>query len=141
MTIGSLEEIITSSRLLAILLALSLWIWWRPLSTTMSLAATNEAYTHILMVVPLSLALTYMWRTTPPVPMSPSRGAGSALLALGLLISAVASLDHALPEGFGLSLSLKMLALIVWWFGCVVICYGTNTFRSLLFPLCFLLWL
>jgi exosortase len=37
-----------------------------------------------------------------------------------------------------LRLSLSMFTLVVWWISGVIFCFGTTTFRSLLFPLCFL---
>jgi exosortase len=34
-----------------------------------------------------------------------------------------------------------MLALVTWWIGSFVCCFGTRVFRMCVFPLCFLLWL
>jgi exosortase len=31
-----------------------------------------------------------------------------------------------------------MFALVIFWIGCIVLCFGLRTFRSLVFPLCFL---
>jgi exosortase len=33
-----------------------------------------------------------------------------------------------------------MFALVTWWIGSVVFCFGIRTFQAFLFPLCFLLW-
>ena len=33
------------------------------------------------------------------------------------------------------------LALVAWWMGGFVLCFGIASFRRALFPLCFLLWL
>jgi exosortase len=38
-------------------------------------------------------------------------------------------------------LALNMLALVAWWIGGFIFCFGTRAFRSALFPLCFLLWI
>jgi len=40
-----------------------------------------------------------------------------------------------------IQLFLEMLGLILWWIGAVIVCFGVARFRSLLFPLCFLLLL
>jgi exosortase len=34
-----------------------------------------------------------------------------------------------------------MLALVTWWIGSVILCFGVDTFRAFLFPLCFLFWM
>ena len=34
-----------------------------------------------------------------------------------------------------------MFALVTWWMGSVLFCFGARTFQSLLFPLCFLFWI
>ena len=34
-----------------------------------------------------------------------------------------------------------MLALVVWWVGAFIFCFGARAFRRALFPLCFLLWI
>src|SRR5207247_1333778 len=39
------------------------------------------------------------------------------------------------------SLSVGMLALVLWWIASFVTCFGTQTSRTLLFPLVFLLWM
>ncbi len=38
-------------------------------------------------------------------------------------------------------LSLNMLALVVWWVGAFIACFGSLAFRRALFPLCFLFWI
>jgi exosortase len=40
-----------------------------------------------------------------------------------------------------LRLSLEMLALVAWWIGSFILCFGTKASRALLFPLCFLFWM
>jgi exosortase len=38
-------------------------------------------------------------------------------------------------------LSVNMLALVVWWIGAFIVCFGTRAFKRALFPLCFLFWI
>src|SRR5271166_4974042 len=40
-----------------------------------------------------------------------------------------------------MQLFLGMLAVVIWWIGSFVCCFGTHIFRMYVFPLCFLLWL
>jgi exosortase len=125
--------------LFSALLAASLVWWWQPLSTTLRLALENIAYTHLFLIVPLSVALIWLERDALRPPFQASVRAGAFLLVTALLMTVVAKWDAALPGD--LRLSLSMLALVLWWFGGVVLCFGTKVFRSLLFPLCFLVWM
>lgn len=131
----------------AFLCALSILFWWHPLVTTLGLALTNDAYTHITLILPLSAALIYTdWkyvdsnRTDSPALRSdaqPSPRLGAILLALALLIGGYARWGMgATPDD--VRLSLDMFALVIWWIASVLLSFGMKTFRSLLFPLCFL---
>jgi exosortase len=131
----------------AILAAVSLLFWWRPLGNTLGLALANEAYTHIFLILPLSAALIYLdskdvdskqmdskaLRLDP----QPSPRIGGALLALALVIGGYARWGMGgVPDD--VRLSLGMFALVTWWIASVVFCFGRRAFRSFLFPLCFL---
>jgi exosortase len=139
----------------SILAAMSLLFWWRPLANTLGLALANEAYTHILLILPLSAALIYLNlnhvnskvpRTDaqpslcPGAPLPGAPLLGSALLAVALLIGCYTRWGtNAAPAD--VRLSLAMFALVIWWIASVVCSFGLHTFRSLLFPLCFLFFL
>lgn len=117
-------------------LAASIILWRNPLVTVFSLALGNESYTHLLLIVPLSCGLIYLRRQVLTVDLEPSTVGGVSLLCVALLIDAVARYGMSLPAGVPLALS--MFALVIWWIGSVILCFGINVFRSLLFPLCFL---
>jgi len=121
----------------ALLLAVSVVVWWHPLATTLRLAANRDEYTHIQLIVPLCLWLIYInRRTVLPVcernPRSGSLGLGVALLIAFLVRSGAGWLSQ------DVQLSLDMLALVTWWLASVLFCFGIRTFRALLFPLCLL---
>lgn len=117
---------------------------------TMELALTNEAYTHILLILPLSVSLIYLdrsrWqRSDGEAPLALSRdciGAGLAVLACAALMFGFArwgqSHFNISPGG---QLSLSMFALVIWWIGSVIVSFGAGVFRPFLFPLCFLFWM
>jgi exosortase len=126
----------------ALLCVLSILCWWRSLIMTLALALTNDAYTHILLILPLSAALIYTnakyidaraLRTNP----APSPSLGSALLALALVLGSYARWGMG-AEPSDVRLALSMFALVIWWIASVLVCFGAGTFRSFLFPLCFL---
>ena len=135
---------------LAILWVVSILFWWYPLLATLELALTNDAYTHILLIFPLSAALIYMdWKYLNTAPVSSaqaidpqtSRVMGTALLVFALLLGGFARWGmraSPLATSEDVRLSLAMVALVAWWIASVSLCFGARTVRSFLFPLCFL---
>jgi len=135
----------TQTPAFAFLSAVSILFWWHPLVMTLGLALANDAYTHVLLILPLSAALIYMdskygnakeLRIDPP----PSLRIGAALLALALVIGCYARWGMAAAAD-DIRLSLGMFALVTWWIASVVFCFGLRAFRSFLLPLCFLFFL
>jgi exosortase len=131
----------------AFLCAVSILLWWHPLVTTLGLAFTNDAYTHIILILPLSAALIYTdWKyvdskhTDSPALRIDARSSprlGAILLALALLIGGYARWGMgATPDD--VRLSLDMFALVIWWIASVLLSFGMKTLHSLRFPLCFL---
>ncbi len=121
----------------ACLCAVSILFWWHPLIMTATLALANDAYTHILLILPLSAALIYMDSKTLRIDLQPSPRIGMVVLALALLIDGYARWRMgAAPDDVRLSLS--MFALVTWWIGGVLLCFGTRTLQLFLFPICFL---
>jgi exosortase len=125
-----------------LLLAASLVVGWRPLLATFALAFHNDQFTHILLILPLSLTLIFLDWPSLQGKAAPSVAAGSALLALSILAVGVASavLTHP-PLPPDLQLSIRMFALVLFWIGACILCFGSRVARALLFPLCFLFWL
>jgi exosortase len=124
------------------LLAASVFFWWHTLVATFGLPLRNDAYTCILLILPISIALILSeCRSRNPQPALSSR-AGPALLLLAVLISVIeykwSWAVHLPPDE---QLSLGMLALVTWWIGSFLCCFGTRIFRVCLFPLCLLFWL
>jgi len=124
----------------AFLCGLSILLWWHSLTGTLSLALDNQAYTHILLIVPLSAALIYLQLSMLPKNFESNATAGSLLLGGALLVDGFARWGVPAPAD-DLRLSFSMFALVTWWVGTVVFCFGLRAFRSFLFPLCFLFWM
>jgi exosortase len=115
-------------------IAASVVLAWRPLFDTFSLALRRDEYTHIILILPITAALLYTeWPLDQPS-YNAFPGWGAALLALALLIG--------LPARFVLHADWQMfvgvIAVVLWWLGSFVLCFGEATFRTLRFPLCFL---
>jgi len=130
-------------RRFALLCAISLVIGWHPLSSTLALALGSDEYTHLLLILPITAALIFTERAGLQ-PGFQQRGfeptaADSALLAIAILLAACARWIAGLPSD--IRLSVAMLAIVIWWIGSFVFCFGPRVARRFLFPLCFLFWL
>jgi exosortase len=125
------------------LLLVSVLTWWEILYRTFRLALGSDAYTHILLVLPLSVLLIALRFRDSAGYISPSLRPGAALLALAAVIG-IAGLRWERVDAasiVGVSWSIEMLALILWWMGSFVLCFGTRLARVCAFPLLFLLWM
>jgi exosortase len=137
---ASQESILRLSPLLvfSVLVAISLAIWFGPLRSTFALALHDDAYTQILLIIPLSAAMIFLeWTSLAP---SSGRKAGIALLLLAVAALANTVLRWRGPSS-DVQLAMNMLALVGWWVAAFAICFGPRAFRRVLFPLCFLLWM
>lgn len=123
----------------ALLFAVSLVIGWRPLLSAFSLALRSDEYTHLLLIVPISASLIFSdWAVLKPV-FEPALGFGSALLVIATLIGGYSR--WLAGSSSDTQLSVSMLAIVLWWIGSFVLCFGLRAARLFLFPLCFLFWL
>jgi exosortase len=137
---ASRESILRLSSLpvFSVLVAISLAIWFGPLRSTFALALRDDAYTQILLILPLSAAMVFLeWK--PPAP-SFGRKPGIALLLLAVAALANTVLRWRGPSS-DVQLAMNMLALVGWWMAAFAISFGPSAFRRVLFPLCFLLWM
>ncbi len=123
---------------LSALIACSIALWWQPLTSTLKLALNSDAYTHILLIVPLSVALIYVNKKDAEPVSAPGWPRGAIPLFAALLLRGFTAwnLFHLSSSS---TLSLSMLGAVLWWIGSVILCFGLNTFRAFFFPLCFLL--
>jgi exosortase len=124
----------------AALCAASLVLWFRPLLDAFSLALGDVKYTHILLILPLTVTLIFLQRSRQRVEVGPGIWSGGWLLLFSLFLAGWARLGSAAPAS-DIRLSISMLGLVTWWIGSFVLCFGLRTSRSFLFPLAFLLWI
>jgi exosortase len=120
--------------------AISLILTWHPLLKTFLLAWENEAYTHILLIVPISLGLIYMDWPGVRSTLRPGWQAGSIPLVAALTVAEFARWRSE-SLTVDVQLSIYMLAVVLWWIGVFIACFGTRVSKGVLFPLCFLFWL
>lgn len=121
------------------LVAASVAFWWPPIASTIKLALSTDAYTYILLIVPLSLAMVYLERE-PAAVSSSGMQLGMLLLASAILLRLLTAWNRSSSPA-SLSLSLSVLALVLWWSGSVITCLGLRFWRShfFAFSLLFLL--
>ena len=122
------------------LCAISLVIWGRTLFATFSLAVHNDEYTHILLILPVSLALIFSQKGLWHESARPNIRLGAFCLLVAALVTLWGKWQFGSTRP-DIALSVGMLGVVAWWIGAVIFCFGTHAFRSNLFPLLFLLWL
>src|SRR5271157_4291275 len=109
-------------RSFALLCLVSLVLWRHTLVATFELAFRNNSYTHIFLILPISVALIFtQWRSRKVKPESNFR-AGLALLVMAILISFIEGRRWGstnLPADVQLSLGM-LLAVVTWWIGSFV---------------------
>jgi len=123
----------------AFLLAVSVAVGWQPLLKTFALALNSGEYTHLLLIVPISLSLILTERTRLKSTIKPGVELGAALLFVAILTACYSRWMTARHNDVQLSIS--MLAAVIWWIGSFVFCFGARAARLFLFPLCFLFWM
>jgi exosortase len=107
---------------------------WRPLLDTFALALRRDEYTHILLIIPISVALIYTEWPSPQARSKPNDFVGPVLLIAAVFVALAGRFTPASDT----QMTWGMLALVTWWLGSFIVCFGLPTFRLLLFPLCFL---
>jgi len=119
------------------LIGVSVLVFWRQIAAVLHTAWHVDEYTHILLILPVSLSLIYLERgkLRGDVQYAPVAGALLGLLAIAI---GIAGEMHAYRVSEGVSLCVAIFALVTFWMACVVGFYGRSIFWSLLFPLLFL---
>jgi exosortase len=130
---------LSASLRFALLCAVSLIVEWQAVAATFSLALNREEYTQILLVLPIVAALTFIDRQLLKSSPTPEWSWGSGFCLASAAVAALAKWGAGFQPDTRLSLS--MLALVTWWAGAFVMCFGTRLARTFLFPLGFLLWM
>lgn len=124
------------------LCAISVIAAWRPLRDALWLATHDEEYTHLLLILPAAAALIWLkvsgphWRSEGAI-VTPGLRAGLILMGISLLVAGFARWGMVLPPDQ--QLTANMLAVVTWWAGSFVLCFGVRVSGALLFPLGFLL--
>jgi exosortase len=124
---------------LFLLLITSVALWWGPLIATFRLARSSDAYTYILLIVPLSVGLIVLDNQRASATSKSSILFGAILLSSALLLR-ICTAWNPWRLTASENLPVAMSALVIWWIGSVILCLGLDTFRSFRFPL-FLLFL
>ena len=137
-----MKERLNSSRgvWFAGLLAISVAAGGPALGGVFALGIKNNEYTHLLLVLPISITFVLIeWNAVRHFAKA-SLPCGSVLLASAVLMGIVPLVMSAQLSS-DVQLSISVLALVTWWIGSFVLCFGTRIARLLMFPLGFLFWM
>lgn len=122
------------------LVLVSIAVEWKPLFATYVLAWHSDEYTHILMILPVSLALIFVDWNSSNITSNRTSLFGVVLLMTAFVVAALAKWDSA-SFASDQRLAVSMFVMILWWMGAFALCFGAKAFRKSLFPLCFLFWM
>jgi exosortase len=133
---------VESHKLFALLITASVIIWWKVLIEIFLLAWSNDAYTHILLIAPISFTLILLEWKKESLPAVFNVRAGTLLLGLAVLIGLAGVLwDKSSSLGREVRFSVEAAATVTWWIASFTLCYGARALRRCLFPLFVLFWL
>jgi exosortase len=119
------------------MVALSLALCHRAWGTVLRLAWSSDQYSHIMLVVPVSVILVYLERRKIFSRVGFSKAAGAALVLI--LAGFVILTRYWRPASANDLVSFCMLWCAAWWIAAFVFCYGASAFRTAAFPLLFLI--
>ncbi len=134
-TSGKSAMLVSSS-----LAAVSLAIWWRSLASSLALGWRDDRYTHILLILPISMVLLILDWDADACPDRSKAFIGGTFLVVAASITAWARWRSGILSS-DIELSINMLGLVLWWVGAFSIGFGMKALRRALFPLLFLLWI
>jgi exosortase len=100
-------------------------------------AFSNESYSHIIVVPFLSLFVVFVERKKIFAELAPARLAGSIVMLASLAVSWFTNEFGWGPRGAEM-LSAEAAALVAFWVGAFLFCYGMAAARQALFPLALL---
>lgn len=115
-------------------LAASVLLFWQPISTLWRVCSTSDEYTHILLVLPISMSLAYLEGRNLKLQPRYAVLAGSVLLFLSLALRYLVMNRLGAEDGE----AGMVFLLVLFWTGSILACYGPQVFRTLIFPILFL---
>jgi len=121
----------------ALLVGLTLTTFLAPLSKLIRLALQEERYSHILLVVPVSIVVLFLERQRILANVETRWGVGSGLLVAGAVLYWFGSAHSVSSQSD--QLAIAVFSMVVIWVGGFVLCYGVSALREGLFPLLLLL--
>lgn len=113
-------------------------LFWRPLLLVLQFSFSRDEYSYIPLIPLVSLCLLLWRRREFFTELKSSPRLGAAVLILGLVLLGVGlKLAPVLDQND--DLSWKMSAVVLFFLGAFLLCYGQTAFRKALFPMLFLL--
>jgi exosortase len=120
-----------------LLLALSLVVFWAPLTSLARLASNDDRYSYVALIPLISAVLVYLSRQKIFLVSRPCPTVGIPLLVVGITLYGIVRAGSS-SLGQSASLSLEVPAIVGVWIAGFVCCYGPQASRAAVFPLVFL---
>ncbi|MGB9145526.1 MAG: exosortase/archaeosortase family protein [Acidobacteriaceae bacterium] len=113
---------------------------WHPFLQTLSLSRHNDEYTHILLILPLVALIVFLERKSVRQSYRWGSFSGPALMAIAA-VSAFAAYFYRQSLAPDVALALEVSALVMWWIGSFVLCFGRGVAQAFSFTILLLLGL
>jgi len=120
----------------ALLVGVTLAVFWQPLSTLIRFSFEQEHYSHIILVPLISACIFLLERRSIFSHVETRRWAGSGLLVLGVLVYWFGQ-RYAAVSTENDHLAIAIFAVVVIWLGAFVLFYGLRALRAGLFSALF----
>jgi exosortase len=120
-----------------LVLAVSMAVYWTPLTLLADLARKQEHYSHILVIPAVAAFLVFLGRKRIFSEVAYALRPAMGFLLMAILFGGL-RLSGWLELSENDSLTLAMLSLVAVWVGGFLACYGRKAARAALFPLVFL---
>jgi exosortase len=125
--------------LFGLLLVISFLLWRSEILNTFARALTDDQYTHVLIIIPVSAAFIFLERKKLQLSSKNDFIFPGIFLAASFIVFCImARTTSVTPD---IQLSILMIALVVWWIASFMLCFGYEEFRIFIFPICFLFWI
>jgi len=122
--------------LFLVLILATIVCWWHWVVPLLRLAYSNEQYSHVLLVLPVSVSFALLESRAKGVKPGLSSFPGLTMVLVALVLWLVAQSQMEVASETALAVGIA--GLVVSWIGLVTLFFGVPAARQLLFPLLFL---
>ncbi len=135
-----IERHISKKRLFGLFSGIVFIVFFQPLREWLSLSFRDDAYSHLILIPPISAYLIYSRRRRLFSGRSDAAASGIGLIAFGIILYLIAEYQGGLFV-WDNYLSIMTVAMLLSWLGVYVLLFGSEALRGGYFPFLFLVFM